>query len=396
MAFDEMSGDGGGVRDSYRGLARWLAEAPEGLLQARSRQAELFFRRMGITFAVYGDAESSERLIPFDVVPRIIGAAEWSGLEAGLVQRVRAINLFLADVYGPQDCLKAGVIPADLVLTNPHYVPEMQGRRPPRGVWVQIAGVDLVRTGEDEFYVLEDNCRTPSGVSYMLENREMMMRLFPDLFADYPVRPVETYADMLLASLRACAPEAAGADPTIVVLTPGPFNSAYYEHSFLADKLGVDLVEGRDLFVDDGKVFMRTTQGRQQVDVVYRRIDDDFLDPLTFRPDSSLGVPGLMTAYQAVTVTLGVPTIWLNLLAYLRQSGKRLDHLKNLVSGGSAAPVAMLKAYEKEYGVNVLQGWGMTETSPVCSGGSYSLGIENLDEDALYRRNLVSGLAEPD
>jgi uncharacterized circularly permuted ATP-grasp superfamily protein len=308
MAFDEMSGDaaayGADVRESYRGLARWLAEAPEGLLQSRSRQAELFFRRMGITFAVYGDAESSERLIPFDVVPRIIGAAEWAGLEAGLVQRVTAINLFLADIYGPQACLKAGVLPAELVLTNPHYAPEMQGRRPPRGVWVHIAGVDLVRTDEDEFYVLEDNCRTPSGVSYMLENREMMMRLFPDLFADYPVRPVETYADMLLASLRACAPEAAGSDPTIVVLTPGPFNSAYYEHSFLADKLGVDLVEGRDLFVDDGKVFMRTTEGRQQVDVVYRRIDDDFLDPLTFRPDSALGVPGLMTAYEAGTVTL--------------------------------------------------------------------------------------------
>jgi len=308
MAFDEMSGDavayGADVRESYRGLARWLAEAPEGLLQSRSRQAELFFRRMGITFAVYGDAESSERLIPFDVVPRIIGAAEWAGLEAGLIQRVNAINLFLADIYGPQECLKAGVLPSELVLTNPHYAPEMQGHRPPRGVWVQIAGVDLVRTGDDEFYVLEDNCRTPSGVSYMLENREMMMRLFPDLFADYPVRPVETYADMLLGSLRACAPEAAGPDPTIVVLTPGPFNSAYYEHSFLADKLGVDLVEGRDLFVDDGVVFMRTTQGRQRVDVVYRRIDDDFLDPLTFRPDSALGVPGLMTAYHAGTVTL--------------------------------------------------------------------------------------------
>ncbi|KQW78807.1 circularly permuted type 2 ATP-grasp protein [Brevundimonas sp. Root1279] len=305
MAFDEMSGDGtGAVRRSYRGLAKWLADAPDGLLQARSRQAELFFRRMGITFAVYGDADSSERLIPFDVVPRIIGAAEWATLEAGLVQRVTAMNLFLADVYDRQECLKAGVVPAELVLTNPHYVPEMQGRRPPRGVWTHIAGVDLVRTGEDGFYVLEDNARTPSGVSYMLENREMMMRLFPDLFADYPVRPVETYADMLLASLRACAPEAAGGDPTIVVLTPGPFNSAYYEHSFLADKLGVELVEGRDLFVDDGKVFMRTTEGRQQIDVIYRRIDDDYLDPLTFRPDSTLGVPGLMTAYQEGTVTL--------------------------------------------------------------------------------------------
>ena len=216
MAFDEMSGDapayGANVRESYRGLARWLAEAPEGLLQARSRQAELFFRRMGITFAVYGDAESSERLIPFDVAPRIIGASEWAGLEAGLIQRVRAINLFLADIYGPQECLKAGVLPAELVLTNPHYAPEMQGRRPPRGVWVQNAGIDLVRTGEDDFYVLEDNSRTPTGVSYMLENREMMMRLFPDLFAEHRIRPVETYTDMLLQSLRASAPASAGPD----------------------------------------------------------------------------------------------------------------------------------------------------------------------------------------
>jgi uncharacterized circularly permuted ATP-grasp superfamily protein len=304
MPFDEMSGDGQGVRPSYRGLQRWLADAPEGLLQARSRQAELFFRRMGITFAVYGEAESSERLIPFDVVPRIIGATEWASLEAGLIQRVKAINAFLSDVYGKQECLRAGVLPAELVLTNPQYVPEMQGCRPPHDVWVQIAGIDMVRTGEDGFYVLEDNARTPSGVSYMLENREMMMRLFPDLFADYPVRPVETYTDMLLASLRACAPEAAGADPTIVVLTPGPFNSAYYEHSFLADKLGVELVEGRDLFVDDGKVYMRTTEGRQQVDVIYRRIDDAFLDPLMFNPQSTLGVPGLMTAYLEGTVTL--------------------------------------------------------------------------------------------
>ena len=304
MAFDEMSGDGGGIRDSYRGLARWLAEAPEGLLQARSRQAELFFRRMGITFAVYGDAESAERLIPFDVVPRIIGASEWAGLEKGLIQRVSAINAFLSDVYGKQECLKAGVVPAELILTNPQYAPEMQGRRPPRDIWVQIAGVDLVRTGEDGFYVLEDNCRTPSGVSYMLENREMMMRLFPDLFAEHAVRPVEIYTDMLLRSLQASAPAGAGADPTIVVLTPGPFNSAYYEHSFLADKLGVELVQGTDLFVNDDTVFMRTTEGPKRVDVIYRRIDDDFLDPLTFMPNSTIGVPGLMSAYFAGRVTL--------------------------------------------------------------------------------------------
>ncbi len=304
--FDELAGYGAadGVRAPYARLRDWLAEQPEDLLQARSRQAELFFRRMGVTFAVYGDAESNERLIPFDVVPRIIGADEWTELERGLIQRVEAINLFLSDVYGRQDCLKAGVVPPELVLTNPHYRPEMQGRRPPGDIWVQIAGVDLVRTDEDRFLVLEDNCRTPSGVSYMLENREMMMRLFPDLFAEHPIRPVETYTDMLLQTLSETAPRRGGGEPTVVVLTPGPYNSAYYEHSFLADKLGVELVEGRDLFVHDDRVFMRTTEGPRRVDVIYRRIDDDFLDPLTFRPDSAVGVPGLMAAYQAGTVTL--------------------------------------------------------------------------------------------
>jgi uncharacterized circularly permuted ATP-grasp superfamily protein len=306
MAYDEMAGlcGPGEVRESYRALAQWLGEAPPDLLAARSKQAELFFRRMGITFAVYGEADAAERLIPFDVVPRIISASEWLEVEAGLVQRVAALNLFLKDIYGPQECLKAGIIPPDLVLTNPHFRPEMVGRRPPRDVWVHIAGVDLIRTGEDGFFVLEDNARTPSGVSYMLENREMMMRLFPDLFSEYPVRPVETYTDMLLASLRSGAPESAGGEPNVVVLTPGPFNSAYYEHSFLADKLGVELVEGSDLYVDDGRVLMRTTEGPQRVDVIYRRIDDDFLDPLAFNADSALGVPGLMTAYAAGNVTL--------------------------------------------------------------------------------------------
>ncbi len=301
-----MSGHAGSekVRDSYRTLARWLESAPSDLLQARSRQAELFFRRMGVTFAVYGDVESNERLIPFDVVPRIIGAAEWDQLERGLKQRVSAINAFLKDIYGPQECIRAGIVPGELIFTNPHYRPEMQGRRPPGDIWTHICGVDLVRTGEDGFVVLEDNCRTPSGVSYMLENREMMMRLFPDLFAEHRIRPVETYTDMLLASLRASAPESAGADPNIVVLTPGPFNSAYYEHSFLADKLGVELVEGGDLFVNDDIVFMRTTEGPKRVDVIYRRIDDEFIDPLTFRPDSAVGIPGLMAAYTAGNVTL--------------------------------------------------------------------------------------------
>ncbi|HEV7353936.1 MAG TPA: circularly permuted type 2 ATP-grasp protein [Brevundimonas sp.] len=300
-----MSGlDGSGVRPAYEALAAWIAAAPPDLLKARAKQAEVVFRRMGVTFAVYGDAESNERLIPFDVVPRILAAREWMELERGLKQRVAALNAFLKDIYGPQDCLRAGVAPADLILTNPQYRPEMQGRRPPGDVWCHICGVDLIRTGEHGFYVLEDNARTPSGVSYMLENREMMMRLFPDLFAEHGVRPVDTYVDDLLRALEASAPAGAGSDPTIVVLTPGPFNSAYYEHSFLADKLGVELVEGADLFVNDDQVFMRTTQGPRRVDVIYRRIDDDFLDPLTFRPDSAVGVPGLMTAYQAGTVTL--------------------------------------------------------------------------------------------
>lgn len=305
-AFDEMGGlDGAGeVRESYQALARWLAEMPAELLEARSKQAELFFRRMGVTFAVYGAVDANERLIPFDIVPRIVSASEWLLLEAGLVQRVAAINLFLKDIYGPQECIRAGIIPADIVLTNPCFRPEMAGQRPPQDIWVHIAGVDLVRTGEDGFYVLEDNVRTPSGVSYMLENREMMMRLFPDLFSEYPVRPVETYTDMLLSTLQASAPSSASRDPSVVVLTPGPYNSAYYEHSFLADKLGVELVEGSDLYVNDGQVFMRTTEGPRKVDVIYRRVDDDFIDPLTFNPGSALGVPGLMAAYQAGNVTL--------------------------------------------------------------------------------------------
>jgi uncharacterized circularly permuted ATP-grasp superfamily protein len=308
-AFDEMWGAGGregaaAARASYRRVADWLAQAPPELLEARRRQAELFFRRIGITFAVYGDAEASERLIPFDIIPRIIDRAEWSVLERGLIQRVKALNAFLGDVYGPRECLKAGVIPEDLVLRNPSLRLEMIGRRPPHDVFVHVAGIDLVRVGEDDFYVLEDNARTPSGVSYMLENREVMMRLFPDMFVEHRVAPVEFYPDTLLATLQSVAPERAPADPRVVVLTPGPFNSAYYEHSFLADKIGVELVEGSDLSVKDAVVYMRTTEGPQRVDVIYRRIDDDFLDPLAFRPDSAVGVPGLMSAYEAGNVTL--------------------------------------------------------------------------------------------
>ena len=305
MAFDEMSGDGArGVRAPYRRLDAWLSSAPADLIETRRRQAEVFFRRLGITFAVYGEGEAAERLIPFDLVPRVIDAAEWAHLERGLEQRVLALNAFLKDVYGAQDCIRAGIIPSDLVLQNPQFRLETAHIRPPHDVYVHLAGVDLVRTGEREFHVLEDNCRTPSGVSYMLENREAMMRLFPELVSAHRVAPVEHYTDSLLATLRSVAPERAGEDPTIAVLTPGLYNSAYYEHSFLADRLGVELVEGRDLFVDDAAVYMRTTDGPKRLDVIYRRLDDDYLDPLAFRPDSGLGVPGLMAAYAAGNVTL--------------------------------------------------------------------------------------------
>jgi uncharacterized circularly permuted ATP-grasp superfamily protein len=302
--FDEMGGTAGKTRAPYLKLAQWLAETPPEFLASRRAQAELLFRRTGITFAVYGAQEATERLIPFDILPRIVSRAEWTALEKGLRQRVKALNLFLADVYGPAEILKAGVVPAELVYRNPAFRPEMAGRRVPHDVWVQIAGIDVVRTDDDGFYVLEDNVRTPSGVSYMLENREVMLRLFPDLFARHKVAPVEEYPDRLLATLRSAAPRGANGEPTIVLLTPGQYNSAFYEHSFLADKLGVELVEGRDLFVRDDVVYMRTTEGPRRVDVVYRRIDDDFLDPLAFRPDSALGVAGLMGAYHAGNVTL--------------------------------------------------------------------------------------------
>ena len=304
-AFDEMQGTGASeARPLYERVARWLSESPPETVAARRAQAELFFRRIGITFAVYGESEQTERLIPFDIIPRLIARDEWALLSKGLKQRVQVLNRFLNDIYGPQDCIRAGILPADLILQNPQFRLEVVGRPPPHGVYVHVAGVDIVRTGERDFYVLEDNARTPSGVSYMLENREAMMRLAPDLHARYRVAPVETYPDQLLATLKSVAPRGARGDPTVVLLTPGRFNSAFYEHSFLADKLGIELVEGSDLFVRDDKVFMRTTQGPQRVDVIYRRVDDDFIDPLVFNPNSMLGVAGLMSASEAGNVTL--------------------------------------------------------------------------------------------
>jgi uncharacterized circularly permuted ATP-grasp superfamily protein len=301
-AFDEMTVADGTPRPAYAQLARWLAEVPPHVLDFRRREAEVLFRRIGITFAVYGDPDAQERLIPFDVLPRILAADEWKIVRAGLEQRVEAINHYIRDIYGRREILKAGIIPEDLVFQNPVFRPEMNGMKVPHDV--HIAGIDIVRVDPQTFYVLEDNARTPSGVSYMLENREIMLRLFPELFARHRIAPVENYPDELLATLKSIAPANAGAEPTVVLLTPGVYNSAYYEHSFLADKLGVELVEGRDLFVRDELVYMRTTQGPKRVDVVYRRIDDDFLDPLAFRPDSALGVPGLLSAYQAGNVTL--------------------------------------------------------------------------------------------
>jgi uncharacterized circularly permuted ATP-grasp superfamily protein len=301
--YDEMRSENGAIRRHYEPFADWLAATPPELIAQKKEEADRAFHRVGITFAVYGEEQGTERLIPFDLVPRIIPAHEWEALERGLTQRVRALNAFLQDVYHDQKILAAGIVPRDRILGNTQYRREMHGVDLPGGIYAHIAGVDVVRAGAGEWYVLEDNLRVPSGVSYMLENRKMMMRLFPELFAAQSVRPVEHYPDMLLENLRAVAP--AGEDtPTVTVLTPGPYNSAYFEHTFLAQQMGVELVEGQDLFVRDKTVYMHTTKGPQRVHVIYRRVDDDFLDPLAFRADSTLGVPGLFDAYRAGRVTL--------------------------------------------------------------------------------------------
>ncbi|MFZ9903812.1 MAG: circularly permuted type 2 ATP-grasp protein [Steroidobacteraceae bacterium] len=298
-----MYAESGAVRSHYQPYAQWLADTPADSIAEKRNEADTLFRRAGITFAVYGDETGTERLIPFDIVPRIIPAPEWEHLQQGLRQRVTALNAFLHDVYHDQEILRAGRIPAEQVLCNVQYRPEMQGIDLPMDVYAHIAGIDLVRAGQGEYYVLEDNLRVPSGVSYMLEDRKAMMRLFPELFARYPVAPVEHYPDLLLETLRSVAP-AGVRDPVVVLLTPGAHNSAYFEHAFLAQQMGIELVEGQDLFVDDEIVYMRTTQGPRRVDVIYRRVDDDFLDPLAFRPDSMLGVPGLLTAYRAGRVVI--------------------------------------------------------------------------------------------
>ncbi|UCP13453.1 circularly permuted type 2 ATP-grasp protein [Aeromonas media] len=299
--YDEMLLADNQFRDHYHAYLAWLHQTDEKSIERKREEADLLFRRVGITFNVYGDGDGAERLIPFDSIPRIIPAREWQHLDKGIRQRVTALNAFLHDIYHDQRILKAGVIPAAQILTNAQYQPCMQGVDLHRDTYVHITGVDIIRNHDGEYYVLEDNLRTPSGVSYMLENRKMMMRLFPELFHNQPIAPVERYPALLLQTLRESSPVD---NPCVVVMTPGRFNSAYFEHSFLAQQMGVELVESADLVVKDGQVLMRTTTGLKRVDVIYRRIDDDFLDPLAFNPDSLIGVPGLLSVYRAGGVVL--------------------------------------------------------------------------------------------
>ncbi len=313
--FDEMYAQlpfiDSAVRPHYRNYLDWLNRQDPQTMRDRREEAEMIFRRVGITFAVYGDKDEdgsgTERLIPFDLIPRIIPAHEWHDMQKGLSQRVNALNRFIHDVYHDQEILKAGIIPREQVVNNAQFRPEMMGVDVPNGVYSNISGIDIVRApnakGEGEYYVLEDNLRVPSGVSYMLEDRKMMMRLFPELFSQHRVAPVAHYPDLLLETLRASGPSTTD-NPTVVVLTPGMYNSAYFEHAFLAQQMGVELVEGQDLFEKDSFVYMRTTRGPKRVDVIYRRVDDDFLDPKVFRSTSTLGCAGLMEAYRAGHVSI--------------------------------------------------------------------------------------------
>ncbi|MEM1363045.1 MAG: circularly permuted type 2 ATP-grasp protein [Pseudomonadota bacterium] len=301
--FNEMY-QGDAIRDPYARLESWQREMPAELRSLKQAEAEALFRRIGITFAVYGEGGDPDRLIPFDMFPRVFTHLEWFRLERGIKQRARALNAFLCDVYSRGEIVKAGKVPGKLVYQNEAYEKSVAGIKPSRGVYSHIVGIDLVRTGPDDFFVLEDNCRTPSGVSYMLENREIMMRMFPHLFRQNRIAPVESYPEVLRRTLASVAPQKCEGEPTVVILTPGHFNSAYYEHSFLADMMGVDLVEGQDLFVVGDFFWMRTTECPKKVDVLYRRFDDAFLDPICFRPDSMLGVPGLMNVYRSGGVAI--------------------------------------------------------------------------------------------
>jgi uncharacterized circularly permuted ATP-grasp superfamily protein len=300
--FDEMTSTSGLVRNIYSSYSHWLKDTSGIQLKSKHQEAELLFRRVGITFNVYGETDGAERLIPFDIIPRLLSSKEWDFISKGTVQRVKALNMFLHDIYHDQLIIKENLVPPSL-LQNSQYRPEMFGVDVPNQIYAHIAGIDIVRTDESQFYVLEDNLRTPSGVSYMLENRKMMMRLFPELFRRYSVAPVEHYPQVLLNNLRAVA-QSGVEDPTVVLLTPGAYNSAYFEHAFIAQQMGVELVEGKDLFVSKNAVYMKTTEGPKKVDVIYRRIDDDFIDPLAFHEGSMLGVPGLLSVYREGGVTL--------------------------------------------------------------------------------------------
>ncbi len=304
MPFDEMHGKSGEIRPAYLSYGDWLEGEETRSLRKKSSDAEALFRRIGVTFNVYGEDEASERLIPFDIIPRIISSLEWSRLTRGIEQRIRAINAFLYDIYHRQEILRAGCVPTSLIAGNAAFLPQMLGVSPPGNVYTHVVGIDIIRTGRNEFYVLEDNARTPSGVSYMVQNRETMLHMFPELFSKVRVRPVSDYPKHLRRCLRDCPPEKCAGRPVAAVLTPGIHNSAFFEHAFLADQMGVELVEGHDLRVVDGRVSMRTTRGYVPIDVLYRRVDDEFLDPLNFRPDSVLGVPGIMDIYRAGGITI--------------------------------------------------------------------------------------------
>ena len=301
--FDEMIGENGRPRTSVRHLARNLEALPDGELIRRQKSADRALVQMGITFNVYGESAGVEKTLPFDLVPRIIAADEWIRIELGLKQRIKALNLFINDIYHDQNIIRDGIVPAHVIESSKGFRKQCIGMNPPRGVWCHITGTDLVRHGDGQIYVLEDNLRCPSGVSYVLENRHLMKSLFPEVFAASKIRPVSNYPLRLRDVLEFLAPDNMS-PPRVVLLTPGVFNSAYFEHSFLAQQMGIELVEGSDLVVSDGYVWMRTTKGFERVDVIYRRIDDDFLDPEAFRPDSMLGVPGLMEVYKAGNVAL--------------------------------------------------------------------------------------------
>lgn len=301
--YNEMFRDAD-LRKEYSVIDAWMKKhGPEALLE-RQAEAEALFRRIGITFAVYTEGNNTDRLIPFDMVPRVFNASEWSTVERGSIQRANALNAFIADIYGSREIFKAGFVPSTILDGNPAYLEKMNGYRPPNDIWSHIIGVDIVRTDQDTFYVLEDNCRTPSGISYVLQNREVMTRMFPELFEGGLVRAVDGYGEHLATAMQDCAPANCAGTPTLALMTPGQFNSAYYEHYFLADLMGIELVEGSDLFVENDRVYMRTTRGPRQIDVLYRRIDDEYIDPEVFNPDSLLGVSGLIRAMKAGNVTV--------------------------------------------------------------------------------------------